>query len=92
MKKSELHQIIKEEIQNIINKPSFLRDLKPDTEYEVTFMGVQPNGEKEIDTMVISLTQDEIDKEKNLSIQNYLNGLFVGIDYEVISVKNVKEL
>ena len=81
--------------ENLENELAYLRDLEPDTKYQVRCVMIGPSGEKEIDNYVISVTQEEIDKEPNLSIQNYINSMFQDdnvVGYKVLSAKDVKKL
>jgi hypothetical protein len=109
--KEELKRVLNEEesefdyekaLQARMNQPSFLEDLELGAAYEVEYRARNMYGEKEIDKMTISITQDDLDKYGgNKSIQNYLTdiinthpetGEFLDIGYTVTGVKSVKKL
>lgn len=92
MKKSDFKQLIKEEIKKVLNEGSlkYLKNLEPGKEYQVTVKLKDPYGEKDMDTITISVNQDDIKTEK--SIFNYLQDTkYKGTGFTVRGINSVKE-
>lgn len=92
MKQLELKQLIKEEIKNLLSEESlrYLKNLKPGKEYQVTVKLKDPYGEKDMDTITISVNQDDIKTDQ--SIFNYLqNTKYRGTGFTVRGINSVKE-
>jgi FKBP-type peptidyl-prolyl cis-trans isomerase 2 len=64
VKTSDLKKLIKEEIKKVLNEGSlrYLKDLEPGKEYQVTVKLKDPYGEKDMDTITISVNQEDIKK------------------------------
>jgi hypothetical protein len=103
--KEELKRVLNEEesefdydkaLQDRMDQPSFLEDLELNTKYKVEYRARNMYGEKEIDDIIISITQDDLNKYGgNMSIQNYLTNYFNedhDTGYKVMSTKSVKKL
>ena len=92
MKKSDFKQLIREEIKKVLSeeKLSFLKDLEPGKKYDVTVKLKDPYGEKDMDTVTISVSQE--DTKKDQSIFNYLQDTkYKGTGFTVRGIDSVKE-
>ena len=84
-----------------LEEPRFLKDLELGATYEVEYGARDIYGDKDTGTIEISITQKDLDKYKDTSIQNYLTSQFninsktgedVNTGYTVESIKSVKKL
>ena len=92
MKKSDLKELIREEIKKVLNEGSlrYLKDLEPGKEYQVTVKLKDPYGEKDMDTITISVNQEDIKKDQ--SIFNYIqDSKYRGTGFTVRGINSVKE-
>ena len=92
MTEGKLKQLIKEEIKKVLNEGSlrYLKDLEPGKEYQVTVKLKDPYGEKDMDTITISVNQEDIKKDQ--SIFNYIqDSKYRGTGFTVRGIKSVKE-
>jgi hypothetical protein len=92
MTEGKLKQLIKEEIKKVLNEGSlrYLKDLEPGKEYQVTVKLKDPYGEKDMDTITISVNQEDIKKDQ--SIFNYIQDTkYRGTGFTVRGIKSVKE-
>ena len=93
MKKSDLKELIREEIKKVLNEGSlrYLKDLKPKTKYEVIVKLKDPYGEKDIHTITISVNQDDIKTDQ--SIFNYIQDTkYKETGFTVRGIKSVKKV
>ncbi len=92
MKKTDLKELIKEEIKKVLSEESlrFLKDLEPG-KYEVTVKLKDPYGEKDMDTITISVNQEDIKKDQ--SIFNYIQDTkYKGTGFTVRGIESVKKV
>ena len=92
MKKSDFKQLIKEEIKKVLSEESlrYLKDLEPGKEYQVIVKLKDPYGEKDMDTITISVNQDDIKTDQ--SIFNYIQDTkYRGTGFTVRGIDSVKE-
>lgn len=88
MKRNELKQLIKEEIQSLLQRPIMMVDLEPGV-YKIDYKYSEyRDGETSLDSTTLDFTPEIINSNSDLSIQNYMKGVVDGL----VSVRSIDKL
>ena len=88
MKQSELKQLVREEIQDLLQRPIMMADLEPGV-YKIDYKYSEyRDGETRLGSTTLDFSPEIINSNSDLSIQNYMKGVVDGL----VSVRSIDKL